>query len=50
MPRHGKKYLEAAKKLEDERAYLPDDAIELLKAIAFANFDETSEVHAGVGT
>ena len=49
MPKHGKKYLDAVKKLDDERAYLPDDAIDLLKEIAFANFDETVEVHARLG-
>ena len=49
MPKHGKKYEDAAKKLDNERDYLPDDAIDLLKEIAFANFDETVEVHARLG-
>ena len=49
MPTHGKKYREAVKKVDPERAYLPDEAIALLKEIAFANFDETVEVHARLG-
>ena len=49
MPKHGKKYTEAARKVEHEREYTPDDAIALLKQIAFANFDESIEVHANLG-
>lgn len=49
MPKHGKKYIEAAKKVDREREYTPDDAISLLKEISFANFDETIEVHANLG-
>lgn len=49
MPKHGKKYIEAAKKVDREREYTPDDAIAVLKEIAFANFDETIEVHANLG-
>jgi len=49
MPKHGKKYLEAAKQVDEDRAYLADEAISLLKRISFANFDETIEVHARLG-
>jgi large subunit ribosomal protein L1 len=49
MPKHGKKYREAEQKVEPERLYSADDAISLLKEIAFANFDETVEVHARLG-
>ena len=49
MPNHGKKYLEAEKKVDQDREYLPEDAIGLLKEIAFANFDESVEVHARLG-
>ena len=49
MPKHGKKYVEAAKKVDQTRAYLPDEAIDLLKQVAFATFDETVEVHARLG-
>jgi large subunit ribosomal protein L1 len=49
MPKHGKKYLEAEKKIDAEKLYVPDEGIALLKDIAFANFDETVEVHARLG-
>jgi large subunit ribosomal protein L1 len=49
MPKHGKKYIEAAKKVDADRFYTPDDAVNLLKEIAFANFDERVEVHANLG-
>lgn len=49
MPRHGKKYVDAAKKVDRDREYTPDDAISVLKEIAFANFDESIEVHANLG-
>ncbi len=49
MPQHGKKYRAAAERIEPERAYLPDEAIDLLKEVAFANFDESVEVHARLG-
>jgi len=45
MPKHGKKYLNAAKQIDRQRAYSPAEAIALLKRISFANFDETFEVH-----
>ncbi|PJF41126.1 MAG: 50S ribosomal protein L1 [Phototrophicales bacterium] len=45
MARHGKKYLAALEKVDQDRLYTPQEAIELLKSIAFANFDETVEVH-----
>lgn len=49
MPQHGKKFVEAQKRVDPERAYLPDEAIGLLKEIAFATFDETIEIHARLG-
>jgi len=49
MPRHGKKYLEAAKKVDPDKLYTPDDAISLLQQVTFAKFDETVEVHANLG-
>lgn len=49
MPKHGKKYLEAEKKIEAERLYTPDEGVNLLRDITFANFDETVEVHARLG-
>ena len=49
MPKHGKKYLEAGKKIESDKLYAPDEAVSLLRDVAFASFDETIEVHARLG-
>ena len=49
MPKHGKKFREALGQIDREREYLPDEAIDLLKRVTFANFDETIEVHARLG-
>ena len=49
MPKHGKKFLEATKKVDSTKLYVADEAVPLLKEIAFANFDETIEVHARLG-
>ncbi len=45
MARQGKKYLAALEKVDQDRLYEPREAIELLKSIAFAKFNETVEVH-----
>jgi large subunit ribosomal protein L1 len=45
----GKKYTEAEKLLEDGRQYTVEEASELIKKVAFANFDETLELHARLG-
>lgn len=49
MASHGKKYLEAREKVDRETLYGPLEALELLKEISFANFDETVEVHLRTG-
>jgi large subunit ribosomal protein L1 len=43
MPKHGKKYLTALKKIE-KRPYALPEAIELLKGIRFERFDATFEM------
>ncbi len=43
--KHGKKYLEAAKNVDRMTQYEPQDAMELVKKVATAKFDETIEVH-----
>jgi large subunit ribosomal protein L1 len=48
MAKSGKKYRAALARVED-RLYQPDEAVALLKEIAFANFDETIEIHARLG-
>lgn len=49
MASHGKKYLTARQKVDREKLYEPREALELLKEISFANFDETVEVHLRTG-
>jgi large subunit ribosomal protein L1 len=49
VAKHGKKYLEAAKKVDREKAYEPREALELVKSIAPAKFDETVEVAFRLG-
>jgi len=49
MPKHGKKYREAAKMVDVERDYTVEEAAALIKQMAYANFDESIEVHARLG-
>jgi large subunit ribosomal protein L1 len=49
MPKRGKKYREVEKKVEPQRLYQVDEGVALLRDVAFANFDETVEVHARLG-
>jgi len=39
MPKHGKKYDEAVKKIDLTREYPASEAIALLKEVAFAGFE-----------
>jgi len=45
MTKHGKKYQEAAKLVDRDKLYEPEEAIELAKKASYANFDETVELH-----
>ena len=49
MVRRGKNYQEAAKELDREKAYEPQEAIELAKKVAHARFDEAVELHLRMG-
>jgi large subunit ribosomal protein L1 len=49
MPDHGKKFREAAKKIDDAVRYQAMQAIELVKGAAYAKFDETVEVAVRLG-
>jgi large subunit ribosomal protein L1 len=49
MPKHGKKYMEAAKLVDHERIYPPDEAAELVKQTTTVSFDATIEVHLRLG-
>ncbi len=46
---HGKKYLEALKKVDRTTLYAPEHAIRLLKETSYTNFDATVEVHLRLG-
>ncbi|MBI2634460.1 50S ribosomal protein L1 [Candidatus Peregrinibacteria bacterium] len=48
MMKHGKKYREAAK-LVEQKAYTLDEAIELLKKTATTKFDGSCEIHIKLG-
>jgi large subunit ribosomal protein L1 len=49
MPKHGKKFRAALEKVDLEKQYGADDALTLIKEVAYANFDETVEIHARTG-
>ncbi len=49
MPKHGKRYVEAASLIEKDRGYQPSEAIALAKESASAKFDETVELHIRTG-
>ncbi|MFZ5826148.1 MAG: 50S ribosomal protein L1 [Bacillota bacterium] len=49
MPKHGKKYQEAAKLIDRAKLYDPTEALELVKKSATAKFDETIEVSFRLG-
>ncbi|RVU71414.1 MULTISPECIES: 50S ribosomal protein L1 [Lactobacillus] len=44
MPKHGKKYLEAAKKVDSNKFYTVEEAMKLVKETSYANFDASVEV------
>jgi large subunit ribosomal protein L1 len=49
MSPRGKKYREAAEKIEEEKEYSPEEALALVKATSFTNFDATVELHLRMG-
>ena len=49
MPKHGKRYREAASLIEKDRGYEPSEAISLAKESASTKFDETVELHIRTG-
>jgi large subunit ribosomal protein L1 len=46
---HGKKYIEAAKLVDRDRVYPPDEAVELVKQTTTVNFDASIEAHLRLG-
>lgn len=49
MPKHGKKYAEAVKNVNADAFYDAPEAVELVKKMATAKFDETVEVAVRLG-
>jgi len=49
MPKHGKKYRSAVEKLDGAATYPLRDALEQVKGLAFAKFDETVEIAMRLG-
>lgn len=47
--KHGKKYLEALKKIEPNHLYSPEAASRLVKETSYAKFDASVEVHLRLG-
>jgi large subunit ribosomal protein L1 len=49
MAQRGKKYRAALEKIDRSRTYEPNEAVSLVKETAFANFDESVELHIRTG-
>ena len=49
MARHGRKYVEARERVDREREYTPAEAIQLVKDLKRAKFDESVEIHVRTG-
>jgi large subunit ribosomal protein L1 len=49
MAGHGKKYVEAAKLVDRDRVYAPDEAAALAKETSYVAFDGTVEAHLRLG-
>ncbi len=49
MPKHGKKYLQVAKLVDENKLYEPAEAVSLLKQLSYVNFDSTIELHMQLG-
>ncbi|MFN5343177.1 MAG: 50S ribosomal protein L1 [Roseiflexaceae bacterium] len=47
--KHGKKYLEALKKVDQSTLYAPADAVRLVKETSYTKFDASVEVHLRLG-
>jgi large subunit ribosomal protein L1 len=49
MPKHGRKYREAAAKVDQTRLYAPQDAVKLVKETTYTKFDASVEIHMRLG-
>jgi len=49
MAKHGKKYVDAMKRFDQDAFHRPDEALELVRTLASAGFDETVELVVRLG-
>ena len=49
MPKRGRRYQEVAKLVDRDRAYTPEEAMELVRQVSYAKFDATVEAHLRIG-
>jgi large subunit ribosomal protein L1 len=49
MAKHGKKYLAALAKIDENRWYTPEEAVTLVKETHYVKFDSTVEIHMRLG-
>ena len=49
MTQHGKKYLEAAKKVDSRKEHTLEEGVKLVKEASYVKFNETVELHARLG-
>ncbi|CAN5324149.1 50S ribosomal protein L1 [soil metagenome] len=49
MAKHGKKYTDSAKKVDSEKRYTVEEAVKLLRQVAFAKFDESVNLDIRLG-
>jgi large subunit ribosomal protein L1 len=49
MPKHGKKYREVAKLVDETKLYEPLEALDLLRKLNYVNFNPTVELHMQLG-
>ncbi len=49
MPKRGRNYRQALEKIDRERTYSPREALQLVKDVSYASFDETVEIHFRLG-
>ena len=47
--KHGKKWIEASKKVERAKQYEPEEAMALVKSVSYSKFDATVEVAVKIG-
>jgi large subunit ribosomal protein L1 len=49
MPKHGKKYVDAARRLDRSQQHGPGEALDLARSLSHASFDETVELAVRLG-